>query len=113
MLGGAVGSLGGVGIAYWLTVVAPDVFALDQTVIIWAMMIIGGRGNMLGALFGAVLLESIFIGTRFMPDFGGFLAGEDFALLRILIVGLLLVFVLMFRTEGALRERKVRYAPLR
>jgi branched-chain amino acid transport system permease protein len=108
MVGGAVAAIAGVAIAYWLTVVAPDVFSLDQTVIVWAMLIVGGRGNNYGAVLGALVLEGIFIGTRFLPDIGP-ITGENFALLRILIVGLSLVLVLMFRTEGALPERKIRH----
>ena len=112
MIGGAVAAVGGVALAYWLTIVAPPVFSLDQTVIVWAMMIVGGRGNNYGSLVGALLLEAIFIGTRFLPDFGGLLTGTDYALLRILIVGASLVLVLMVRREGVVRESKVRYAPL-
>jgi branched-chain amino acid transport system permease protein len=111
--GGAVGALGGVALAYWLTVVAPGVFGLDQTVIIWTMMIVGGRGNTYGALIGALLLEAVFIGTRFLPDFGGILSGAHAAVLRIVIVGAVLVYVLIVRPEGVLREWKVRHAPLR
>src|SRR3989337_3828758 len=72
MIGGAVAVSGGVALAYWLTIVAPPVFSLDQTVIVWAMMIVGGRGNNYGSLVGALLLEAIFIGTRFIADLGGF-----------------------------------------
>lgn len=111
MLGGAVGAIAGVAITYWLTLVSSDIFSLDQTVIVWAMLIVGGRGNNFGAILGAFLLEGIFIGTRFMPDVGP-ITGEDYALLRILIVGVALVLVLMFRTEGALPERRVRHAPV-
>ncbi len=113
MIGGAVAAVGGVALAYWLTVVAPSVFTLDQTVIIWTMMIVGGRGNNYGTLVGALLLEGIFIGTRFLPDFGGFLTGAHFAVLRILIVGAVLVLVLMVRPAGVVREWKVRHAALR
>lgn len=112
VIGGVVAAIGGIALAYWLTIVAPPVFSLDQTIIVWAMMIVGGRGNNYGALIGALLLQFIFIGTRFLPSFGGLLTPTDFALLRILIVGAALVLVLMVRPQGIVPESKVRYAPL-
>jgi branched-chain amino acid transport system permease protein len=111
MVGGAVAAIGGVALAYWLTIVAPPVFSLDQTVIVWAMMIVGGRGNNYGALAGALLLEAVFISTRFLPSFGGAITGADFAVMRIIIVGGVLVLVLMWRREGVVPEWKVRHAP--
>ena len=107
-IGGAVAAVGGVTMAYWLTLVSPDVFSLDQTVVVWAMMIVGGRGNNYGAVVGALLLEGIFLGTRYIPNFA-FFGAEHTALLRIMIVGLSLVLVLMFRREGSVPERKVRF----
>jgi branched-chain amino acid transport system permease protein len=107
-VGGAVAAMGGALLAFWLTLIAPDVFTLDQVVVIWAMMIIGGRGNMYGAVVGAVLFEAIFLGTTYIPEFW-ILDSENTALLQSFIVGLGLVLVLMLRPEGALPERKVRH----
>lgn len=108
VVGGVVGAISGVAMAHWLTFVSPDVFSLYETMIVWAMLIIGGRGNNYGAVFGAVLLQGIFTGTRYIPDIA-FLTSEDFAILRSVLVGLLLVVVLILRPEGAIPERKVRF----
>jgi branched-chain amino acid transport system permease protein len=108
VVGGAVAALGGALLAFWLTLIAPDVFTLDQVVVVWAMMIIGGRGNAIGALFGALLFEAIFLGTTYIPEFW-ILDSENTALLQTFIVGLALVLVLMLRPEGALPERTVRH----
>jgi branched-chain amino acid transport system permease protein len=109
-IGGAIAALGGVGLAYWLTIVAPEVFSLDQVVILWAMMIVGGRGNTYGALIGALVLEAIFLGTEYVPSIGG-LGGEKLVLVRLMIVGTALIAMLLFRREGILPERRVRHGP--
>ncbi len=106
--GGAVAATGGALLAFWFTLIAPDVFTLDQVVVVWAMMIIGGRGNVYGAVLGALLFEAIFLGTTYIPEFW-ILDSESTALLQSFIVGLALVLVLMLRPEGALPERKVRH----
>jgi branched-chain amino acid transport system permease protein len=108
MLGGGVAALAGVALAFWLTVVGSTVFSLDQTVLAWAMLIIGGRGNNFGALVGALFVQAIYTGTRFLPAFGPF-SGEDFALLRIFLIGFIFVVVLIFRVDGAFPERRVRH----
>jgi branched-chain amino acid transport system permease protein len=106
-LGGAVGATAGVALAYWLTLVASDVFSLEQTVLVWAMVIIGGRGNNLGVIVGAFVVQAIYIGSQFMPDSAP-VSGEGFALLRIFVIGLAMVLVLLFRNEGLIPEWKVR-----
>lgn len=109
-IGGVVAASGGGLLAFWLTLIAPDVFGLDQVVVVWAMMILGGCGNMLGAVVGALLFEAIFLGTTYIPEFW-FLNSERTALLQLLIVGLAIVLVLLLRPEGAFPERKVRHLP--
>ena len=106
-LSGAVGATAGVALAYWLTLVASDVFSLEQTVLVWAMVIIGGRGNNLGAIVGAFAVQAIYVGSQFMPESAP-IAGEDLALLRVFIIGAAMVLVLLFRNEGLIPERKVR-----
>jgi branched-chain amino acid transport system permease protein len=107
-VGGAVAALGGVVLAFWLTLIAPTVFDLNQAVIVWAMMIVGGRGNNYGAIVGAVAMEAVFFGTTRLPEFWVF-DSENTALLQTVIVGVALVLMLMFRPQGLLPERKVRH----
>lgn len=106
-LSGAVGAMAGVALAYWLTLVASDVFSLEQTVLVWAMVIIGGRGNNLGVIVGAFVVQGIYVGSQFLPESAP-IAGEDLALLRVFIIGAAMVLVLMFRNEGLIPEWKVR-----
>jgi branched-chain amino acid transport system permease protein len=107
-VGGGIAALGGVALAYWLTIVAPEVFSLDQVVILWAMMIVGGRGNTYGAVLGAVILQGLFLGTEYIPSIGG-LGGEKLVLVRAMIVGGALVLMLLLRREGIFPERRVRH----
>jgi len=66
--------------------------------------------NNYGAVFGAVLLQGIFTGTRYIPDIA-FLTSEDFAILRSVLVGLLLVVVLILRPESSQAHRKNPWNP--
>ncbi len=108
-IGGAVAGLAGVAFAHWFTFISPDVFTMSVTLDVWAMMIIGGRANNYGTLFGAALLEGVFVGSRFLSVFS-FIPGESWAILRAVLTGLSLVVVLMFRQQGVIPERKCRYA---
>lgn len=106
-VGGAVGALAGVALAYWLTLVASDLFALEQTVLVWAMVIIGGRGNNYGVVLGALLVQALYVGTQFVPDSFP-ISGADLAVIRIFLIGAAMVLILLFRNEGVLPERKVK-----
>jgi branched-chain amino acid transport system permease protein len=109
MVGGALAAIAGAAFAHYFTYISPDSFALSTTLDIWTMMIIGGLANNYGVIAGSVLLQGLFAGSRFIPVLSS-IPPQAWGVLRAVITGLALVFVLVFRQQGLFPERKVRYA---
>ena len=89
------------------TIVTPDSFDFVLSVLILAMVVLGGMGNVWGAALGALTLG-------LLPE-----VLREFAAYRMLIFGVLMILVMIFRPQGILggqlirRElgRKVREVP--
>jgi len=121
VLGAALMGLAGALLAQYLKQIDPQVSdPLTATFLVWVMLIAGGSANNRGAVFGAVLLWTIWSGseivsqrilTTLSSDSIGLLtiteAGEwsiRFAYLRIFLIGLILQFILQKRPQGILPE---------
>lgn len=86
----------------------PGGWSTGETFLIWAAMLIGGRGNTLGSVIGALLVPVIFIeATRYLPAIPNH--ADLIPALRSIVIGLLLIGVLWLRPEGLLPERKKRF----
>jgi len=107
-IGGGIGGLAGSLYAFLQSYINPEDGLPIETFIIWAMVILGGRGNVTGILAGAVIIQLFFVGTRFLPDIVG-IAPDIFSALRMVLIGLLIMFVMMLRREGMLPEPKRIY----
>jgi branched-chain amino acid transport system permease protein len=87
---------------------SPDGWTPTETFVIWAALLIGGRGNNVGSIVGALLVPvAIVEATRFLPTLQA-----DPALasaLRNVAIGLLLILMLRFRPQGIVPERRMRY----
>lgn len=101
-IGAALSSLGGVLFASYLTFIDANLFTVNESILLWAMIILGGIARSRGALMGALLLIIIPEGLRFI-GFPDELAG----LLRQCIYGLLLVFLMLYRPKGILGKYKI------
>lgn len=107
---GAAGSL----YAHFLTFVEPlTSFRPFETFLIWAMVIMGGSGNNKGVVLGAILLWGFEFMTLRMegvmgtiPAVGPWIAA-NISFLRLLVVGLLVLLLVMFRPQGILGEERV------
>jgi branched-chain amino acid transport system permease protein len=88
-IGGLIAGLGGGLFAAWGTFVNPSVFSLAQaaTVVVW--VIVGGRGSLLGAFVGVLIVQSA-------ADAADLVVTQQTPLL----VGLLLVGVVMLMPDG-------------
>ncbi|HLQ86281.1 MAG TPA: branched-chain amino acid ABC transporter permease [Salinisphaeraceae bacterium] len=102
-LGGAIAGLGGVLFAHYIGYIDPTYFLPLETFLVWAMVILGGSGNHLGALGGALIIQIINNGTRFLnlPD--------QFAALRMVLIGVLIILVILYMPKGLIPERRRRY----
>lgn len=102
-VGGAIGGLSGVLFAHFIGFISPAYFLPLETFLIWAMVILGGSGNHLGALAGAVIIQGIYNGTRFLD------LPPEFAALRMVLIGLLIILVILYMPKGLIPERRRRY----
>ena len=90
---------------------------LRYTFVIWVMVIVGGSGNNLGAVAGAMLIWFIWIQAeplagllfgaigQLLPDAQAALLAERAPQMRTLVMGLILLLMLRFAPGGLLPER--------
>jgi len=108
VVAGMVAGLGGALFAHYITYISPENFRPIETFLMWAMIIVGGRGNHLGAILGAVVIQLFNVSTRFI---GGYvpLGADSMAALRMIIIGVLIVLFLLYTPEGLIKEKKKVY----
>ncbi len=104
MIGSGMAGISGALFAHYIAFISPDMFFPSLTFLIWTMMVIGGSANNLGVIAGAVLIQVIERGTRFIKDFVA-LPIEP-SNLRIIIIGLLLILFILYKPDGIIKERK-------
>jgi branched-chain amino acid transport system permease protein len=108
IVGGAIAGLSGAVLVGFITTWAPSTWLYPETLILFAAVIVGGRGNNFGAVLGALLVPVGFEeATRYLPTFGP--PGLIPALEWVCIGGLILGF-LWFRPRGVLPERRRVFA---
>lgn len=107
-IGGGFGGLAGSLWAHYQGFISPNQFLPLETFIIWAMVIVGGKGNNKGAVFGAVVIQIFYISTRFLKDY---IPIEEITLasLRMVAIGVLIVLAMLFMKEGVIKEKKPLY----
>ncbi len=110
VLGAFLATIAGMSYAHYVTFVNPEAFMPVETFYIWTMLILGGTGNNFGAIIGAVILQFISISTRFIANYTG-LPGDIVGNLRIIVYGILLIGMILFRPQGILPEKKNVYKP--
>lgn len=82
----------------------PSGWTTLETFIVWAAMLVGGRGNNRGMLLGAFLVPVLFTeATRWITIPAHPLLMEA---IRGMAIGLLMVLAVRFRPQGAIPERK-------
>lgn len=104
VLSAAIAAVGGAIFAHYISFVGPDQLVASETFLIWGMVVIGGTGNHLGAVLGAVLMTCLFAFVPFAKDLLG-LPSDYVAALRLLLVGGGLLAFLLWRPQGLLAER--------
>ena len=104
MFAGTSGSL----YAHYVTYISPSDFMPLVTFIVWAMVIIGGKGNVLGSIAGSAIIVVFYNSTRFLKDFLP-LPPETVASLRMVAIGILMILTVLYRPDGLIREKKNAY----
>jgi branched-chain amino acid transport system permease protein len=95
-----IAALGGAMLAFYNGIAAPGLFGFSTSILIVAMVVLGGRGNLLGSLLGAGIVTAA--GPFFEKVIN--LEADKAALARLLAFGLLLIVVLLLRPQGLLAE---------
>jgi branched-chain amino acid transport system permease protein len=104
--GGAIAGLSGGILVSYITTWSPAAWGYAETVVLFAAVIIGGAGNHLGAVLGAILVPVGFEEvTRYIPTSNN-LPPNLIPSLEWVAIGLLIVMFLWVRPQGILPERK-------
>ena len=108
VLGSATMGLAGAMYANFMGFISPTDFLPIFTIQIFVMVIVGGSGNNMGAIVGSVVMWAVWsasdsvIAAVVSPDFQ-----TQAASARIVLIGLILVLMLLYRPEGLLPEKHV------
>jgi ABC-type branched-subunit amino acid transport system permease subunit len=70
-------------------------------------VIAGGRGANFGVILGAVFVMILLEGSRFLKDLIPALDATQLAALRIIIIGVGLILLLIYRPHGFMREHRL------
>jgi branched-chain amino acid transport system permease protein len=106
-IGGAVMGLAGALFAVTLGYVEPSTnFAPAVTFSVWVMVIVGGAGNNRGVIIGAFLIYGMEWFSVQVKDYAPVFLQDSIFYIRLMLVGLLLIVLIIYRPEGILREAK-------
>ena len=80
--------------AHMDTSVTPDQYVFLESAFLLAAVVLGGMGTVMGVLIGATILKLLPEKLRFFSDY------------RLLVFGLLMVFMMRFRPEGIIADER-------
>ncbi len=107
VVGSMIAGLGGALVSPYITAFSPAGWAPAETFLLYAGVIVGGRGNNRGVIVGTLLaLIVVPQVTLFMPPING--NPNVLPALRDIIIGLMIVIFLKFRPQGLIPEPKAR-----
>lgn len=106
-IGGSIAGLAGGFYAWQLTTVYPDSFVPQITFQAWTIVTIGGAGNNLGVLIGAIIYQAYSVLPRFLPQqIQTLLGGGRLEAIQIILIGLTLILIMMWRPQGILGKKE-------
>ncbi len=97
VLGAAWAGMAGGIFAAKMTIISPESFSFWESVVLFLIVILGGSGSIPGVLVGAALVVGL-------PEIF-----RGFATARMLVFGLVMMVMMIFRTQGLLPLRRVRF----
>ncbi len=99
-----IAAVGGSVYTLYISFIGPNQLLPIETFLVFTMLIIGGMGNNRGAVFGALAIQLIYTGSRFLKDIFP-IPEQSASSVRLLVVGLVLTAFLMTRPEGLFAEK--------
>jgi branched-chain amino acid transport system ATP-binding protein/branched-chain amino acid transport system permease protein len=107
VVGGAIAGLSGGVLVTFISVWSPAAWTYAETIVLFAAVIIGGRGNHFGAVLGALIVPVGFEeSTRLITDANPSLPPNLLPSLQWVAIGLLIALFLWLRPQGILPERR-------
>jgi neutral amino acid transport system permease protein len=106
MLGGAIAGIAGAFFAWQLGAIYPDNFQPQITFDTWIMVILGGSGNNVGTILGAVIFFAYDALTREVLPRIVPLDEARLGAFRIMIIGLILMVLMIWRPQGILGKKE-------
>lgn len=104
VIGSMIMAAGGSLYAHYVQTITPENFITPVAILVWMSVIVGGPGNMIGTVVGALVVVTIYEGSRFLAPWLSFLDAEQVSALRFIVIGSVLIFVIRYRPEGLLPE---------
>lgn len=95
-LGCCFAGIAGALFAFYMAFVNVESFTLEQSILVMAMVIIGGTATLIGPLLGVLLLLLLPAGLSFLP----FIPPTQIGAVQQLIYGLAMVLLMIFRPAG-------------
>ena len=101
-MGATFGGVSGAMFASFQGFVSPESFSLQESIVIVAMVVLGGIGHIPGVIVGALALAALPEVLRYLPnDFQAWTGGRiDAAILRQLLVALAMIVIMLIRPRG-------------
>ncbi|WP_138497788.1 branched-chain amino acid ABC transporter permease [Nostoc sp. PA-18-2419] len=106
MLGGAIAGIAGAFFAWQLGAIYPDNFQPQLTFDTWIMVILGGSGNNIGTILGAVIFFAYDAITREVLPRIISLDEARLGAFRIMVIGLILMVLMIWRPQGILGKKE-------
>jgi len=107
-IGGMMGGLAGCLYAFLNGYISPEDCLPIETFVLWAMVGVGGRGNVTGIIAGTIVIQTLYVGSRFLTHLVG-IPAETIAALRLVAIGSMITLIMMFWPDGVLPERRRVY----
>jgi branched-chain amino acid transport system permease protein len=104
VVGNVLAAVSGAVLVQFIGAWSPNGWLYPETFVYLGAIIIGGAGNKLGVLLGALILPvGISEGVRYLPQFGrpGLVDALEF-----MLIGVLIIAFMWFRPQGILPERR-------
>lgn len=103
VIGCAYAGFAGALFIFYLGAYNPSAWFIFETIATFGAVLIGGRGNVFGALFGAFVIAAVSQGVQFLPTIAG--RNDLTVYSREALLGIILMVALFYRPEGVFRER--------
>lgn len=110
-IGAMAGGIGGVAFATHVNGVFADRFNFSISIILLAMVVLGGMGNVWGVIVGALIVA--WVNSTGLPAGGNAINSAlgtniDFSSYNYLLFGAVLVLMMLFKREGLLPESRLK-----